>query len=155
MAPSATHTRWPSVSRNSAARVGVAVTGMFVLCAKSSRAPVRERIRWSRTTLFDQVRNSRAPLHQAFQQALQLVLVTLQPSRRDALDRLIHYLFRKIPDAVEPRLEFGKATHGPVDQRAEIQALNRRLPQTPVGSVEYISIVHHLGHETQTRRFGG
>src|ERR1700732_3197582 len=136
MAPSATHTRWARASRNSAARVGVAVTGMFVryairLLRISSWAPVRERIGWPRTTLFDQVRHSRASPHQAFQQAVQLVFVALQPSRRNTFDRLIYNFFRKIPDAAEPRLEFGEATHGPIDQRAKIQALNCRLPQTP------------------------
>src|ERR1700733_11088443 len=120
MAPSATHTRWARASRNSAARVGVAVTGMLVLCAKSLWTPIRERIGWSRTTLFDQVRHSRASPHQAFQQAFQLVFVALQPGRRNTLDRLIHNFLRKVPDAAEPRLKFGEATHGPVDQRAEI-----------------------------------
>src|ERR1700682_690145 len=131
MAPSATQTRWARFCRNSALRVGVAVTGIFVLQAQSLWAPVRERIGGCRTALFNQVRESRAPLHQAFQQTLQLVFVALQPSRRNAFDGLIHNFFRKIPDAVEPRLEFGETTHRPIHQRAEIQTLNRRLPQTP------------------------
>jgi hypothetical protein len=85
-----------------------------------SHTPIREWIGQSRTTLFDQVRHSRAPPHQAFQQVLQTVFVALQPSRWDTFYGLIYHFFRKTPDTAEPRLEFGEATHRPVDQGSEI-----------------------------------
>ncbi len=44
--------------------------------------------------------------------------------------------------------------HRAVHHRPEIQPLNRGIRQPPVRPIEYISIVHHLSDESQTRRAG-
>ena len=74
-------------------------------------------------------------------------LVAGEPGGGYLAGGFIEDLVGEVADEIEPGFEAGEGVDGSVDVVAEVEALEGRVVELPVGTVEDVAVVDHLGDE--------
>src|SRR5207244_11408204 len=107
--------------------------------------PARERVGLRFVAIHDQIRYPPPPSQQRFQKLLERILLAVDPLRRGLLVRLVDHLLREVYDLIQPGLEIVQRSHRLIHQLPRIEALNRRIREVPMWTIECDPVVDHEG----------
>lgn len=110
--------------------------------------PRWERVDAAAGAVFDEAGDAIAALQQGFEQTGELIaFVAGEPGFRDFAEDTVHDLFREVFDAFEPGGEVSETANLFVNDGTEEEAEEGSVAKFPIGAVEEIAVIHHLGDE--------
>ena len=118
--------------------------------------PAWERVDPSARAAFNKLFEAFPAEEQCFEQAGEFIAVVAgKPGCGDFPKDAIHNFFREIVNAFDPGCEVGESANAFVDDGAKEKSEQGGVAELPVGSIEKIAVVHHLGDEADLERIAG